>query len=259
MVSVFIRVHPWPIAFSAFRTRLFPRVRRSNLLRWPSPDRSTCPSKARSVRGSPPARAACGSTPAAPPGSSLHGGIVISPRRRRFGHARTASISAGTPLGSTPCLVSSSLSLTSSITSRARPASFKPPRQLCRIHGLHYLEQLRGPCGLVGLQMPDQVKAAPRKARSRGEPCLRTPARSFRRTRAAPGRRPPESLPAGKILVTASSRICAGSRRARPAARSIRARTAASLSASPSMAVFTFQYPMCRSVLVRPPLLRRAK
>jgi hypothetical protein len=48
---------------------------------------------------------------------------------------------------------------------------------------------------------------------------------------------------AGKILVTASSLMWAGSRRARPAARSIRARTAASLSASPSIAIFSLQYP----------------
>src|ERR1039458_9275154 len=58
-------------------------------------------------------------------GSSDHGGIVISPRSRRLGHARTQAINAGTPPGSAPLFDSSSLSLTSSITSSARPASFK--------------------------------------------------------------------------------------------------------------------------------------
>ena len=51
---------------------------------------------------------------------------------------------------------------------------------------------------------------------------------------------------AGKILLTASSRIRAGSRRERSAARAMRARTAASLSARPSMAVFKLQYPTGR-------------
>src|ERR1039458_2592014 len=51
---------------------------------------------------------------------------------------------------------------------------------------------------------------------------------------------------AGKILLTASSSIRAGSRRERSAARSMRARTAASLSARPSMAVFKLQYPTGR-------------
>src|ERR1017187_925674 len=53
---------------------------------------------------------------------------------------------------------------------------------------------------------------------------------------------------AGKILVTASSRMRAGSRRARSAARWMRARTAASLSASPSIAIFSLQYPTHRLV-----------
>src|SRR5215472_10033192 len=47
---------------------------------------------------------------------------------------------------------------------------------------------------------------------------------------------------AGKTLVTASSVICDGSRRAFPAARAIRSRTAASRSAKVSMAGTTFQY-----------------
>jgi hypothetical protein len=47
---------------------------------------------------------------------------------------------------------------------------------------------------------------------------------------------------AGKILVTASSRIKAGSRCARPAARAIRSRTAANLSPRFSITVGSPQY-----------------
>ena len=194
-------------------------------------NRSTSPWKARRAC-SRRARGVCGRFRAAPRDlrstAAWSSGRAVSNWGRR-----TAAISAGSSAESTPCLPLLRKA-TSIITSSGRPDSFRR-RRFRQIDGLNRLKQL-ALSPICWIADGRSGESARREARPPPAPCLRIPGRSSRRIRGSQSVGLLDRGGLGNTLVTASSRISAGSRRARSAARSIRPRTAANLSASPSIA-----------------------
>ena len=88
-------------------------------------------------------------------GSSLHGGMVIRPVRRRLRHLRIASMSSGNASGAATGFGFFLAQFHFDHHFEGRAGLIQPAGELFGVHGFDRLKQFRGNARLVALQVPD--------------------------------------------------------------------------------------------------------